>query len=231
MSTDFAAELAAAQASGPSALQSLAEKHLPLVAAMTRRFPAGRFSREELFQQGVIGLMKALNRFDPARGTAFSTFAAALILGEMRMLQRMDTPLHVPRTEIELRRHIRQTEARLCDELSRTPSITELAAELRMDAAELTLHMDDLSVASTDAESPGGTHIAAILPDPEDWQKRIELRDILSRLPDKDRELILLRHRVGLTQAQAGQRLGMTQMQVSRREKIIRTLLKRALAE
>ena len=65
--------------------------------------------------------------------------------------------------------------------------------------------------------------------DPE--QMRIELRDILARLPEMDRQLILLRHRAGLTQAQAGQRLGLTQMQVSRREAIIRTLLRRALAE
>lgn len=231
MNAGFTAELQRARQEGPEALKALAERHLPLVGAMVRRFPAGHASREELYQQGALGLMKALTRFDPTRGTTFSTYAAAMILGEMRMLHRQTLSLHVPRTERELRLRIRQHSEELSARLHREPTVTELAESLRMDAAELMLHMDELSVTSTDAESPGGTALADILPDPDDWQKRIELRDILSRLPEMDRNLILLRHRVGLTQAEAGRRLGMTQMQVSRREKVIRTLLKRALAE
>lgn len=231
MNSDFAEELQYARQEGPEGMQRLAEKHLPLVGAMVRRFPSGHASREELYQQGVIGLMKALSRYDPGRGTAFSTYAAAMILGEMRMLHRLDAPIHLPRTELELRRRIRRKETELSAALAREPTITELAAALHMDAAELMLHLEDISVASTDAESPGGTNLSELLPDPEDWQRRIELRDILARLPEGDQQLILLRYRVGLTQQQAGQRLGMTQMQVSRREKVIRTLLKRALAD
>lgn len=228
---DFAQALAAARSSGPETMQALAEEHLPLVGTMVRRFPAAGESREELYQQGVVGLMKALRQFDPTRGTAFSTYAAALILGEMRMLRRQDVPLHIPRTELDLRRRIRQTEAALTARTNRSPTVTELSAALGMEPAELMLHMESITVASTDAESPGGAPLADILPDPEDWQQRIELRDILSRLPEKDQQLVLLRHRAGLTQAEAGRRLGMTQMQISRRERIIRTLLERALAE
>lgn len=228
---DFAQALCSARASGPEAMQALAEQQLPLVGMMVRRFPAHGESKEELYQQGVIGLMKALRQFDPSRGTAFSTYAAALILGEMRMLHRLDAPIHIPRTETDMRHHIRQTEAALTAQLNRPPNITELAAELGMEPAELMLHMEDITVASTDAVTPGGTPLADILPDPEDWQRRVELRDILSRLPEKDQQLVLLRHRFGLTQSEAGQRLGMTQMQVSRREMVIRTLLERALAE
>lgn len=231
MNADFTQELLRARADGTEALQALAEKHLPLVKAMVRRFPSSAFSKEELYQQGVIGLMKALKQFDPSRGTAFSTYAAALILGEMRTLYRTDAAIHIPRTEAELRRRIHQAEAELSSKLHREPAVTELAAALSMDAAELMLHMEEISVSSTDAESPGGFALCDVLPDPDDWQARLELRDILAKLPKMDRQLILLRHRVGLTQTQAGQRLGMTQMQVSRREAIIRTLLKRALAE
>lgn len=225
MTQSFTAALLEARASGPEAMQALAEQHLPLVRAVARRFPSS-LPREELFQQGVIGLMKALQRYDPSQGTAFSTYAIPLILGEMRWLQRQQSPLHLPRTERELRQHIWQAGARLTTELHRDPTVSELAAALHMDAAELALHLDQITITSTDAEEN-----AAILPDPEDWQKRIELRDILAKLPKKDQQLILLRHRTGLTQQQAGQRLGMTQMQVSRREKIIRDLLRRALAE
>lgn len=228
---DFAHAITLARSSGPEAMQALAEKHLPLVGMMVRRFPALGESREELYQQGVIGLMKALRQFDPTRGTAFSTYAAALILGEMRMLHRQRTAMTVSRREQELRQRIRHAEDALSARLQRAPSVTELANELHMEPAELMLHMEDITVVSTDAASPDGKPLADILPDPEDWQKRVELRDILARLPAMDRQLILLRHRVGLTQSEAGQRLGMTQMQVSRREKVIRTLLKRALAE
>lgn len=226
----FADDLLHARMDGPEALQRLAEAHLPLVGMLARRFPSP-LPREELYQQGVIGLMKALRGFDPARGTAFSTYAAAMILGEMRMLSRQNAPLHIPRPEAELRRRIRHAQDALTASLRREPTVTELAEALHMDAAELTLHMEEITVASTDAQGDGGTPLGDILPDPEDWQKRIELRDILARLPEMDWQLILLRHRTGLTQAQAGQRLGLTQMQVSRREAVIRTLLRRALAE
>ena len=207
-------------------MQRLAEEHLPLVGAMARRFPGGGLSREELYQQGVIGLMKALRNFDADRSVAFSTYAVPIILGEMQQMCRQRSLLHIPRTERELRCRIRQAEETLTSALHREPTISELAQALHMDISDLLLHMDEISVASIDAEEH-----AAILPDPEDWQKRVELRDILARLPELDRRLILLRHRSGLTQAQAGQRLGLTQMQVSRREKVIRMLLKRALAE
>lgn len=231
MTSGFAQELEAARASGPEALQALAEKHLPLVSALTRRFPHPSLSTEDLYQQGVLGLMKALQRFDPSFGTTFSTYAAALILGEMRMLHRLNAPIHLPRTEAAFRRKMHQVEATLTSALGRAPTIIELADALHTDPADLLLHMEDITVVSADAPGSFDTPLSDIIPDPEDWQRKIELRDILSRLPEKDRRLILLRHRYGLTQTQAGQRLGMTQMQVSRRETIIRSLLRRALAE
>lgn len=231
LSTDFTDTLLRARTEGTAALQALAEAHLPLVAMVLRRFPASPATREDLYQQGVIGLMKALQRFDPARGIAFSTYAAALILGEMKMLHRLDAPLHISRTEAALQRQIRYTENELRCTLGREPNICELADALHMDAAELTLHMEGISVISADADSPEGTSLTECIPAPDDWQKRVELRDILNRLPESDRLLLLLRYRLGMTQTQAGQRLGMTQMQVSRRERIIRTLLKHALAE
>lgn len=231
MNAAFTEELLRARTDGPEAMQALAEKHLPLVGAMVHRLRASPYSKEELYQQGVIGLMKALRQFDSSRGTAFSTYAAAMILGEMRMLHRLDAPIHIPRTEAALRRRIRQAEATLSAQLRREPTVNELAASLCMDAAELMLHMEDISVTSTDAQNENGTALGDLLSDPEEWQMRLELRDILARLPEMDRRIILLRHRFGLTQFQTGRRLGMTQIQVSRRETIIRTLLKRALAE
>ena len=78
---DFSAALSAARMQGRQAMQELAEDHLPLVAAMVRRFPWHAREREELYQQGCVGLMKALARYDPSMGPSFSTYAAAMILG------------------------------------------------------------------------------------------------------------------------------------------------------
>lgn len=231
MNAAFTAALQKAREEGPEAMKALAENHLSLVGTMVRRFPSSASAHEELYQQGVIGLMKALKRYDPAKGTAFSTYAAAFIIGEMRMLQRQDAPIHISRTEKALRLRIRQQTMLLTSRLQREPTVDELAAALRMDAAELMLHMDEITVSYIDAQSPGHTVIADMAPDPENLETRIELRDILSRLPAMDRKLLLLRHRFGLSQTEAGLRLGMSQMQVSRREKRIRQLLKRALTD
>lgn len=228
---DFGNELYRARQQGGQALKQLAEKHLPLVGAMLRRFPHTQEDREELYQQGCVGLMKALSAFDPARGTAFSSYAAAMILGEMRMLRRSGQPIRIPQREAALRRDIRRAQSTLAVRLHREPTVAELAKEMHMDAAEMMLHMEEITVSSTDALTAAGSPLSDLLPDPEDIERRAELRDILRRLPEMDQQLILLRYRVGLTQAEAGQRLGMTQMQVSRREGVIRTLLKRALAE
>lgn len=231
MSSAFAEELLHARQAGPEALQALAEKHLPLVAAMVNRLPVSSISREDLYQQGVVGLMKALNRFSPEKGVAFSTYAVPFILGEMRQLQRQAALLHIPRAETALRKQIRQRTDALRRQLHREPSVCELAEALHMDAAELMLHLDDVIVASSDAPGPTGKPFLAQLADPDDMEHRIELRDLLDRLPPSDRKLVLLRHRLGLTQAQAGQRLGLTQMQVSRREQAIRKAIQAALLD
>lgn len=228
-SESFAAQLLCARLQGKEALQALAENHLPLVAAMVRRFPAGFHEREELYQQGCIGLMKALARFDPAFGTAFSTYAAAMILGEMRALCRLDAPIHVPRGQRELRSRIRRAQDQLTSHLGREPTLPEIAALLRMEPAELTLAMEQISVTSADTQS--GQTLVELLPDRSDWETRLLLRDLLARLPQQDQRLLMLRLRLGKTQAETARALGMTQVQVSRREHAIKQQLRQAWLE
>ncbi|MCH5285849.1 MAG: sigma-70 family RNA polymerase sigma factor [Christensenellaceae bacterium] len=207
--------------------KALAENHLPLVAAMVRRFPWQNREREELYQQGCVGLMKALARYDASLGTAFSTYAAAMILGEMRMLSRLDMPVHVPRRDRELRSRIRRAESTLTAHLGREPTVQEIAKMLKVDPAELVLSMEEISVTSIDAASPNGAQMADLLPDRDDWMNRLLLRDMVSRLPDRDRKLLLLRYRYGLSQTETARRLSMTQVQVSRREMQIKAQLKK----
>ena len=228
---DFAFVLAAARRSGQAAVKALAEEHLPLVAAMVRRFPACGQEREELYQQGCIGLMKALARFDPDQGTAFSTYAASMILGEMRMLRRLEAPLHIPRQDRALRLRIRRMQDALSITLQREPTVQELATALRMNPAELVLQMDEVRMTSLDAPSDGSRCTADILPDRDPWMDRLLLKDLMERLPKADRKLMLLRLRYGLSQAETARILGLSQVQVSRRELAIKAGLRRAWQE
>ena len=228
---DFSAALSAARMQGRQAMQELAEDHLPLVAAMVRRFPWHAREREELYQQGCVGLMKALARYDPSMGAGFSTYAAAMILGEMRMLCRMDAPVHVPRRDRELRSRIRRAERTLADRLGREPTMQELAALLRMEPAELALSMEEIQVTSMDAPLPGGRSLQELLPDRDDWMNRLLLRDAVSRLSREDQRLLLLRLRLGKTQAETARAMGISQVQVSRREAAVKQRLRQAWTE
>lgn len=216
------------QGDGQAAYRVAAEDHLPLVAAMVRRFPPGLHEPEELYQQGCIGLMKAVARYDPDQGTAFSTFAVPLILGEMRMLSRHCCLVHIPRTEREQRQRIRRAQASLSAALNREPTLQELSSCLKLDAAELVMMLEEITVTSSDAVQDDGSSIADTLTDPDDWLTRVELQDMLAQLPERDRQLMQLRYDKGLSQASTAAVLGMTQVQVSRRERMLRQQLRRA---
>lgn len=226
---EFGAALAEARLEGKHALQELAEDHLPLVAAMVRRFPWHTREREELYQQGCIGLMKALSRFDPAYGVSFSTYASAMILGEMRMLCRLDAPIHIPRGDRELRSRLHRAQARLSQKLGREPTVPELAAVLRVDPAELMLSMEAVQVSSSDAAS--GHSLVELLPSQDNWMDRLLLRDMISRLPRDDQRLLFLRLRFGKTQAETARALGISQVQVSRREMALKQKLRQLWLE
>lgn len=203
----------------------MAERHLPLVAALVRRFPGCGPSREDLFQQGCVGLMKALSRYDPGMGTAFSTYAVPVILGEMRRLCQLDAPVHMSRGERDRRARLRRAQAELTGRLGREPTVHELADALHVPAEELILDMEAVSVASYDADDCA---LLDLMPDHDPWEDRLLLRDLIGRLPERDRRLVLLRFRFGLTQAETAARLGMTQVQVSRAEAAVRERLQQA---
>lgn len=224
---DFATALTHAREEGKLALQELAEDHLPLVAAMVQRFPWHYKEKEELYQQGCLGLMKALARFDPTYGVRFSTYAAAMILGEMRMLCRLDAPIHIPRGDRELRSRIRKAESQLTTHLGRNPTVQELASLLRMDPSELILAMEQIQVTSTASSRT----LLDLLPDQDDWMNRLLMRDMIERLSAFDQRLLLLRFRFGKTQAETARTLGISQVQVSRREMALKQQLRQAWME
>lgn len=205
-----------------------AEDHLPLVAALVRRFPASVAEKEELYQQGCVGLMKAIARYDPQRGASFSAYAAAMILGEMRMLSRLNAPVHIPRTDRERRRRLRMVEDTLMGALGRPPTIQELSRVFRTSPEELILLMEEISVSSYDGQQAEGAALINSIADDDDWITRLEIRDLISHLPARDQRLMRLRYLEGLSQAETAARIGMTQVQVSRREMVLRRELQKA---
>lgn len=216
-----------ARAQGLHAVQQFAEANLPLVALMVRRCPSDGREPEELYQQGCVGLMKAIARYDPSQGTTFSTYAASMILGEMRMLNRLHAPIHIPRPEREQRQRIQRAQDKLTSHLGREPTVTELAAMLRMDAAEMMLLMERVTVTSTDSLTEDGTPLHEFLPDQENWMARVEMQDLVSRLSHDDQQLLRLRYVDGLSQSETALRMGRTQLQISRREAVIRRILQK----
>ena len=206
-------------------LQAQAQQHLPLVAALVRRFPPGVHAPEELYQQGCVGLMKALRRFRPEMGVTFSTYAVPVILGEMRLLARQGA-VHIPRPEREMRLRIRREQERLVALLGREPTVDELSAALGIPPTELALLTEEVVITSTDAAPDESRPLHETLPAPDNWLTRVEVRDLLAGLPAIDRQLMTLRHLQGLTQAQTAAQLGLSQVQVSRREAVLRRQLR-----
>ena len=135
--------------------------------------------------------------------------------------------MHIPRRDRELRNRIRRAQSALTTTLGREPTIQELASMLRMEASELVLSMEEVSVTSMDAPSERGSQFADVIPDNDDWMNRLLIKDLIARLPRQDRQLLLLRYRFNLSQTETARRMGMTQVQVSRREMMIKTQLRR----
>ncbi|MBQ6266592.1 MAG: sigma-70 family RNA polymerase sigma factor [Clostridia bacterium] len=206
--------------------------NLGLVHACAARFRGRGVEYDDLFQAGCVGLVKAADRFDPARGCAFSTYAVPVILGEIRALFRQGGALRIGRTTRARAREAMACAGKLADALGRQPTVTELANALALSAEETAVLVNaavpvcSLTQAETQREFD--------VPDESDEGRltaRIALRQAVEALPAQDRALLRLRYGQGLTQTAAAQQLGMTQVQVSRREKRILQQLRSRLED
>ena len=186
---------------------------------------------EDLFQVARMGLLKALDRFDPARGVAFTTYGWQVAQGELkRHLRDHSWALHVPRGAKELYFEVRQSSEEMQHQLGRSPTIPELAQELGMSDEDVVEAIEVSHVqrpASIDGTSDDDGDAAIDLVTSEDGFDRTEYATVLSslvnRLPSRERAIVRLRFVDELTQAEIGERVGVSQMHVSR-------LLARSLA-
>lgn len=195
------------------------EGNLPLVHKLANRFRGRGVEYEELYAAGCVGLVKAVDRFEPERGLCFSTYAVPVILGEIRRLFRDGGSVKISRSLKELS----VKAARLRDQLSANgePRISDIAQALGVTPEEAAEALcAGIPPVSLDHGGEDGEPLPVPSASGEDALiDRLALRQCLSELSGEDREILMLRHFRRKTQSETAQILGMTQVMVSRRER------------
>ncbi|MBC8546154.1 sigma-70 family RNA polymerase sigma factor [Clostridiaceae bacterium NSJ-31] len=212
--------------------QEMIENNLGLVHACAHKFKGRGIEYDDLFQAGSMGLVKAVDAFDWNRGVKFSTYAVPVILGEMRRLFRDGGSVKVSRTLKELSLKTVRMREQIAARTGREPTIGELAEALDRDPADiaeaLSASAPPISLTESDEEGGGQFDIPVDSPE-EEMADSISLGQVVGQLEQNDRRLIVLRYYGGKTQTQTAELLGMTQVQVSRREKKILMRLREQL--
>ena len=206
----------------------LVRLHLPLVEHLARRFRNRGEPHDDLVQVATIGLIKAVDRYDPDRGVEFSTYATPTIVGEIkRWFRDKGWAVRVPRRLQELRLAIGTASAALTQDLGRSPTVAELAEKVGASEDEILEGLESAAAYSTlslDAPDSLEQEAPSVLEALEGVENREALKPLLSRLSDRERRILLLRFFAGMTQSQIATEIGISQMHVSR-------LLARTLAK
>lgn len=212
------------------ARDTLFEENTGLIYSVARRFLGRGVEMEDLFQIGSIGLLKAVDKFDPAFEVRFSTYAIPMILGELKRFFRDDGMIKVSRSIKENQHRVYLAREKIEKELGREPSLKEIAEMLGMPPEEVAMTLDSAaeveSLYRTVYQSEG-TDISLIdkIPEKENAEEhllnRIFLEEILGKLESSDRKLLYMRYFQDQTQTQIAEQLGVSQVQVSRMEKRI----------
>ena len=210
---------------GASERERLIVEHLPLVRGLARRYANRGEPLDDLVQVGTIGLIKAIDRFDPSRGVKLSSFATPTILGEIRRHFRdRSWTVRVPRGIQEARAQITHAVSELSAENGRSPSVREIAESTGLStddvldalAAGSAQRPASLSAAGADGEDEGDIAVGTDDPGFEQAEARATLDAGLAVLPPRERVILHLRFEEGLTQSQIAEKVGISQMHVSR---------------
>ncbi|MCI8679280.1 MAG: sigma-70 family RNA polymerase sigma factor [Oscillospiraceae bacterium] len=215
--------LALAKGGDEAAVERVLAENSGLIWAVVRRYYGRGAEPEDLYQLGCLGFLKAVRGFDADYGTQFSTYAVPKIAGEIRRYLRDSGSVKVGRTLKERSSAIYAARERLRTRLGREPALSELSEATGLTAEEIAVA--ELASAPPDSlqqENADGLTLESTLASPmteESMVERIALRAAIDRLPDRERQTILLRFFKGMTQQQCARILGVSQVQVSRLEK------------
>ena len=218
---DFLQSIRRVQAGDRAAEEALLQENMPLVAAIARRYQNCGLGQEDMLQLGSIGLLQALRRFDPDRGLCFSTYAVPLIAGEIRRFLRDDGMVKFSRETkslaLKIQRIRREQGDLTVEELSRQLQVSMEDITAAMASREGALSLD----APTDED---GADLQSFLGSADanteqEALRRAELRELFAVLSQRERQVLYLRYFRDRTQSEVGQRLGLSQVQISRIEK------------
>lgn len=212
----------------------LITENMGLVHSCAGKFKGKGIEYDDLFQAGCVGLVKAADGFDAGRGFAFSTYAVPVILGEIRRIFRDGGSVKVGRMLKEKSRAALLERERLTLLNDREPTLSELASAMNIDVQETALILNAaMPTVSLTADEECGSAQIDIPVDSQDNEisDSIALEQAMVTLPERDRKIIELRYFKGLTQSKTAEQLGMSQVQVSRREKAVLLELRQKLIQ
>jgi RNA polymerase sporulation-specific sigma factor len=229
-----------AQNGDMEAKNKLVMSNVGLVKSVLKGFANRGYEVEDLFQIGSIGLLKAIDKFDTSYNVKFSTYAVPMIIGEIKRFLRDDGIIKVSRSLKQTANKVKYTKEALSKKLGREPTINELSEELDLNKEEIVMAMESsyhpeylYDVVHQDDGNP------VLLIDKVGMEEdkegdivdRIVLKELLSELKERDRQVIVLRYFMDKTQVEVANLLGISQVQVSRIEKKIIEEMKKKLAK
>ncbi|WP_026906604.1 RNA polymerase sporulation sigma factor SigF [Paucisalibacillus globulus] len=205
----------------------LVEKNIRLVWSVVQRFMNRGYDPDDLFQIGSIGLIKSIDKFDLSYDVRFSTYAVPMIIGEIQRFLRDDGSVKVSRSLKEIGNKIRKKKDELTKQLGRSPSINEIADALEISPEDV-VHAQEAaktphSIHETVFENDGDpiTLLDQIADQDSNWFDKLSLEEAIRGLNKRERLILFLRYYKDKTQSEVAERLGISQVQVSRLEKKI----------
>ena len=227
-SAETRALLEKAQAGDKAARDELIAGNLRLVLSVVQKFAGRGESMDDLFQVGVIGLIKAVDAFDLKQNVQFSTYGVPMIAGELRRFLRDHSALRVSRSMRDTAYRVLQAKEKLLASTGREPSVEALSAETGIARPEIVFAMDAICepVSLYEPVFGDGGESACIMDQigdtkngDEQWLEQIALEEAVSRLSPRERRILALRFYDGRTQTEVAREIGISQAQVSRLEK------------
>lgn len=221
--SELFALLEQAQSGDEGACEQILTENSGLIWSIVRRYNGCGVDSDDLYQLGCIGFIKAVKGFDVTYGTQFSTYAVPKIAGEIRRFLRDDGAIKVGRTMREKGQALWSAKERLCDQLGREPTLSELSKATGLPVEEIAnIELANIAPESLQQENADGLTLESTLGIggmEENLIERITLREAINALPEQERNVVLLRYFKSLTQQQTSRILRVSQVQVSRLER------------
>lgn len=212
--------------------------NLRLVLSVVQRFSNKKEKSDDMFQVGCVGLMKAIDNFDLSLGVRFSTYAVPMIIGEIRRFLRDNNSIRVSRSLRDVAYRALGAREKLVKKFDREPSNEEIASEIGEDVKQVNFALDAISetVSLNQPVYSDGNEAVRVMDQVSDIknsdeaiQEKIAIRDAVSKLSPKEKEILLMRYFIGKTQMEVSEEVGISQAQVSRLEKNALAAIKRNL--